>query len=828
MFTGHFGLDDGPFHGKAEGEYVYVGPGQSDVVARLSKALASADSVVAVTGPVGVGKTTLVRRALAELDGKKIIIPVDRLRLAPDEILELLLARFDVNRQPRGTIQRVAAFRRLLQEQLAAETRIFIVVEDAERIGVDALLELEALTSTDSGESCDAGIVLIGSPELLTRIASPALARLRQRVRLRQSVAPFTAAEVEGYMRHCISLAGGEFDSIFEPGTAQVVYRYSGGVARVVDTLCESALEAAAEAELATILPELVQQVAENCGLEPQLVDEPCIDERRLPDVALHAKPEIQVPDALTPEPVVPEGEAEEVEAPEFVHPDVGEPELSDDSPTMEAPALPPVEPSMPKVPMAEEHPDAISAADDAIPVTIEQAQAESDAAENLQEEYVQDEEAQDEEALAQEAQSLQPAAMTPEPQAELLTDTGSDDSGNIPTLSSSMRIEIKSGTDTRVRPFGFDKFPEDNPPQPVAINEVSLKLAQVPTSTPEADEPLTDENRFESPFIAAEDVSVQLPAAVDKPAVEIETRGDSPETDPPLALETKFEDAAVELQVIEDSGIDELAADDSFMAANDEGLEEPELDALEAAIHAANAWQSGDDQLQESVLPDQSAGAADSQFLEITLDKVLEDESRQETEPLRDLDRWAVELGKAQSLEDISDMLAETLFGNQELQQISDQILANRPAANSTPTPQPANVAMPLKPAPGPKPVTSALRTPSTNPNGATQPGRFDMTLSQRIDMVNTLKKGQSSRPLPASNVTEIVLSVMPDAPEKPQGGPEPIEAQIDTAITQSRMALSSADLARLAAEDKQSSGSSGDKGSRGLFGLFKRSSKS
>ncbi|HEX7719365.1 MAG TPA: hypothetical protein VF389_06135, partial [Woeseiaceae bacterium] len=190
---------------------------------------------------------------------------------------------------------------------------------------------------------------------------------------------------------------------------------------------------------------------------------------------------------------------------------------------------------------------------------------------------------------------------------------------------------------------------------------------------------------------------------------------------------------------------------------------------------------------------------------------------------------QWAVELSKAQSLEDISDMLAETLFGNQELQQISDQIVANRPAVNSAATPPaPAMVAATAKPAPDHKPVTSATRTPPVVANGAAQPGRFDMTLSQRIDMVNTLKKGQSSRPVPASNVTEIVLAVMPDAPERPQGGPEPIEAQIDTAITQSRLALSSADLARLAAEDKQSSAGSGEKGSRGLFGLFKRSSKS
>jgi type II secretory pathway predicted ATPase ExeA len=810
MFTGHFGLDEGPFHGKAEGDDVYVGPEQSDAIARLSKALASADSVITVTGPVGVGKTTLVRRALAELDGKKIIIPVDRLRLAPDEILELLLAKFDINRQPQGTIQRVAAFRRLLQEQLAAETRVFIVVEDAERIGVDALLELEALTSTDSGESCDAGIVLMGSPELLTRIASPALARLRQRVRLRQNITPFTATDVEGYMRHCISLAGGEFDDIFEPGTAQRVYRYSGGVARVVDTLCESALEAAAEAELATILPELVQQVAENCGLEPQFGDEQSINEQSLTDIAWHATPEVQVPVAREPEAFAPEVQAlgapeaeppeaeppeaeppeaealvPEVGVPECGEPDVADTELSDDCPTMEAAALPAEEQSIPTV-------------------TVDPVQAV--------------------EALVQESPpEVLSEAMIPEAQVELLIGAAAEDSANIPTLSSSMRIEVNPGTDTSVRPIGLDEYPENKALQLASIAGTLPELALAPPITPEPGQPFSDESMIESPLVVVEEVSGQPQAAVEQAAVEIETPVDSP-----LVLETNLDTPAVELQMIDESGVDQLATDDSFAAANDERLEEPELDALEAAIHAANAWQSGDDQLQESTETNHAAGATDNQLLGITLDKVLEDKNRQESEPLRDLDQWAVELSKAQSLEDISDMLAETLFGNQELQQISDQIVANRPAANNTPAPAPATVATPVKPAPVPEPAASATRKPPAAANGAAQPGRFDMTLSQRIDMVNTLKKGQSSRPAPKSNVTEIVLAVMPDAPEKPQGGPASIEAQIDTAITQSRMALSSDDLARLAAEDKQSSASSSDKGSRGLFGLFKRSSKS
>jgi hypothetical protein len=331
-----------------------------------------------------------------------------------------------------------------------------------------------------------------------------------------------------------------------------------------------------------------------------------------------------------------------------------------------------------------------------------------------------------------------------------------SDDSANIPTLSSSMRIALKPETDTWVRPLGLDEFPEQGRPEPKASPEVEQSLE---------------------------------------------------------ALD-------LEAERLDDAG------DNSIAAASDAASERPELDALEAAIEAANAWQTGDDALQLADEPAAVPPRDGGELPAITLDREL-DTTR---EPERDLDQWAMELGKAHSLEDISDMLAETLFGNDELQQVSARIVAERPAPPAAPAAEcTAPLAAVRKPAATARPQTAPPGTPPAAPVHKAAAGGFDMTLSQRIDMVNTLKKGQPSRPVPASNVTEIVLAVTPDRPQRLSAdGPLPIESQIDTAITQSRKALSEADMARLAAGSGENTDNSGDKGSRGLFGLFKRSSKS
>ena len=147
MYEPHFGLNKRPFGAKAEGPGVYVGPTQSKIINSLTKGLAASDAVVTVTGPVGVGKTTIVNQALHSISPGRMVAWVGRMQLAPDEVLDLLLAGFGVKTQSKGTIQRFAAFRRLLAERAASGAQVAIVVEDAHRIGNDALVEIEALTA---------------------------------------------------------------------------------------------------------------------------------------------------------------------------------------------------------------------------------------------------------------------------------------------------------------------------------------------------------------------------------------------------------------------------------------------------------------------------------------------------------------------------------------------------------------------------------------------------------------------------------------------------------------------------------------------------------
>jgi len=164
MYEEHFGLSSRPFGAKAEGKDVFVGPGQKKTIARMHKGLTLGDSVAIVTGMIGVGKTTVVTRSLDTIVNGRVVIWIGRMQLDPDQLMALLLAGFGVSSGIKGTVRKFVTFKRLLFERAATVAPVAIVVEDAQRIGIGVLAELEALTAATLATAQALILFLCGKP----------------------------------------------------------------------------------------------------------------------------------------------------------------------------------------------------------------------------------------------------------------------------------------------------------------------------------------------------------------------------------------------------------------------------------------------------------------------------------------------------------------------------------------------------------------------------------------------------------------------------------------------------------------------------------------
>jgi general secretion pathway protein A len=896
MYEEHFGLKSRPFGAKAEGAGVFVGPHQTKIMSSLTKGLAAADAVVTVTGPVGVGKTTIVSRALETISPGRMVAWVGRMQLAPDEVLELLLAGFGVNRQNKGTIQRFAAFRRLLAERAAAGAQVAIVVEDAHRIGIDALVEIEALTAADTGDSTSANIILMGQAGLNKMLASPELARISQRNRLRQKIDPFSDAEVTGYLKHCIRQAGGDYDTIFDSGVAEIVARCSEGVPRVINTLCETAMATAMEDGLLRVSTTLMRQVAADAfGFEATQTNViPAIGAENL------VAPDAQIadPQEFADAALIPETQAADVsntDIPELI--DDTQPELQQIDAGNEAIAEITVEatqtlktlPMLPDDEVGADDPDAEFSLDAALSVDAEETNVMPGITPNLDE-------------LAANARKEDAAKLAP----------ATDPTENIPTLSDSMRIDVdveverarKMEVKTKVpppqeaapikeshvipepvqkpeaapkpHPEPVAATPEPVPePEPVAVRPepvtkpepVAVKPEPVTKPEPVAarHEPVAAQPEPESvrepdpqpelvamqPAPRPNPVPVSEPvAAKPEPGPVIETIAAAPVTEAPVANESPDDNQSADAEAAADawSGIKDDAADESESVEEIDTSAEPltlatdnltltnaakpekspavmpakrlpDIGALEAALDAAK---KGDFAIQPDSAPvadfadakpvadNEQADEAVTAVPEITLDDSLPQKNVDDDE----LRRVAEQIGSANSLEDVSDLMAETIFGSQALDEIAAAVVANPPQEAVSPVMlEEADVAPAANDADSNKPVTNGVAT-------AGKPAEPDESAARRLDMVKALNTENGKTPAAKAEKIELGSEKPKPVAARPTGPqPEPIENQINTSMTQTLKALSSANV-RPPVEPEE------EKKSGGLFSRFRRSS--
>ena len=263
MYHAHFGLQKGLFEGGiAHEDAVFVGPRQQLVIANFKVALTTFDSVIVLTGAAGGGKTTLTSTALRTTSTRLALGWLASTPTNGPELIELLLTEFGLSAHRVGRVERLQMWRQFLNEMSTTDSRVFVIAEHADEMETEALRTLEGVTAADPNGCLGANVILLGQPELNDRLKLPALASLNQRVRLRQLLPSFSAEELEAYLKHRVTLAGGSFDKVFTRDAIGALLQYSGGVPRVVNNLCETALTLAATGAEQRVTQQLVMRVA--------------------------------------------------------------------------------------------------------------------------------------------------------------------------------------------------------------------------------------------------------------------------------------------------------------------------------------------------------------------------------------------------------------------------------------------------------------------------------------------------------------------------------------------------------------------------------------
>ena len=243
MYQRYYGLREMPFNITPDPRFLFLGAGHEEALAHLRYGVEERKGFIAIVGEVGCGKTTLCRQFLNTLDPARfdtalIVNP----RVTETQMLRAILTELGEAHPGRTQPDLVAQVNRVLLERIAQGRDIVLIIDEAQNLAVEVLEQIRLLSNLETDRQKLLQIVLLGQPELKTLLARDELRQLRQRILVHYELKPFSAEETSRYIQHRLALAGGNGRPTFTSWALRKLHAASGGVPRLVNTLCDRAI----------------------------------------------------------------------------------------------------------------------------------------------------------------------------------------------------------------------------------------------------------------------------------------------------------------------------------------------------------------------------------------------------------------------------------------------------------------------------------------------------------------------------------------------------------------------------------------------------------
>ena len=245
MYIETFKLRELPFRLSPDPQFLYLSRAHARAKAYMESTIWFTDGFVVVTGEIGSGKTTLIESFLRQLDSDVVIAQINQTQVNAVEFLQSVLVQFGFSPFKMKKAELIATLNSFLIEQYAAGRKVLLIIDEAQNLTLKVLEEIRMLSGIESTKEKVLRIILAGQPELNEKLDSPELVQLAQRIRLRFHLGALSREDVRSYVLHRLDVAGADGRQVFSEDTFPEIYKYAGGVPRLVNTLCDTAMMSA-------------------------------------------------------------------------------------------------------------------------------------------------------------------------------------------------------------------------------------------------------------------------------------------------------------------------------------------------------------------------------------------------------------------------------------------------------------------------------------------------------------------------------------------------------------------------------------------------------
>jgi type II secretory pathway predicted ATPase ExeA len=269
MYKKFFKLRENPFNVNPDPHYLFLTGHIQEALACLTYGIEARKGFILLTGEVGTGKTTLINKLLEWLHQERVSTAfVFNPRLSVTQFFDFMMADFGIPCESTMKSQVLMKLNQWLLERYQAGERAVLIVDEAQNLSPQMLEEIRLLTNLETSTEKLLQIVLAGQPELEFKLNQPEMRQLRQRITLRARTCALTLEDTTGYIAERLRIAGGDGEEIFTPEAIAAVHKYSRGIPRITNLLCEHALISAFVDQKNPIPAQTVHDVARDFDLQ--------------------------------------------------------------------------------------------------------------------------------------------------------------------------------------------------------------------------------------------------------------------------------------------------------------------------------------------------------------------------------------------------------------------------------------------------------------------------------------------------------------------------------------------------------------------------------
>lgn len=241
MYESFYGFREKPFSLLPDPAFLFLSEKHRLALTMLQYGIVNQAGFTVVTGEIGSGKTTLIRQVLAEVSDDVTIGLVSNTHRNFGELMQWVLLAFGLEYREKKKIELYQTLAAFIVKEYAQDRRTVLIIDEAQNLSPEALEELRMMSNINADKDQVLQLILVGQPGLRETLRLAELQQFAQRVAVDYTLRALNLEETWNYIRHRLKLAGGDA-GLFETKACAAVYYYTGGIPRLVNVLCDTAL----------------------------------------------------------------------------------------------------------------------------------------------------------------------------------------------------------------------------------------------------------------------------------------------------------------------------------------------------------------------------------------------------------------------------------------------------------------------------------------------------------------------------------------------------------------------------------------------------------